>query len=227
MSMSSDEQWAKFREHNSKYLTHGPDKNGDTALHAAAEGGYEHVAQDLIKQGHDINAKNNFGDSVMDKAIAPIRYPQSDMRAIQQSLIDAGADLQVKNKASQGLLHIAAGRGDGEMCKYLVNRGGIDVNVKDNRGYTPLHFTAQLSGGAVDDLLALGADPSIKGTDNLTPRDIAVANSTKSALDDHEVEKRLQARMQDLQIPDIKKALANALVNNAGRPDMSVKARKL
>ena len=188
-----EEQWKDFERHHGKYLTAGPDKNGNTALHEAASGGYEHVALDLIKQGHDINAQNAYGESVMHQAVLSLVEP-SNPRAIQQALINAGVDLQVVDKAGNSLMHIAAYAGDGEMCKYLSQRAGLDVNAQTVDGKTPLHCAVTVnSGETVDQLLHLGADPSITSCDRKTARDMAVGKDAKEVLDNHAFEQRMKS----------------------------------
>lgn len=222
MPVSRDEQWEKFQFNHGEYLTHGPDKNGDTALHKAAWGGYEYVAEDLIKQGHDINAKNTYGESVMEAAIAPLREPQSDPRAIQQALIDAGVDLHVQNTSGRTLLHSAAIADDAPMCKFLVERSGLDVNAHALDGNTPLLDAAKMGRGeCVDQLLKNGADASIANHDHKTARDLA-AGPAKDSLDKHAVEQR----MKSVQLPDPQAALGR-LAARPAEPEISVKTRKL
>ena len=198
---SRDEQWESFRKHYDAYLTDRPGKGGNTALHQAASNGYEHVVEDLIQQGHDINASNSYGESVMQMAIAPLRLPESDPRAIQQALIDAGAELGVKDKAGRTLLHCAAISNDASMCRYLVERRAADVNDKAFDGSTPLHDAAVLGHGeCVEELLKCGADLSIQDVQHKTARDLALNRSCKDALDDHVFEQRMkQQQMADPQ----------------------------
>lgn len=200
---SPEEQWQSFERHHGKSLTAARDKNGNTALHHAASGGYEHVVLDLIKQGHDINAQNAYGESVMHQAVLSLVEP-SNPRAIQQALIDAGVDLQVVDKAGNSLMHIAAYAGDGEMCKYLAERAGLDLNDQTVDGKTPLHCAVSVnSGETVDQLLHLGADPSITTSDRKTAREMAVGKDAKEVLDNHAFEQR----MRSVQLPNPQDAL--------------------
>jgi len=68
----------------------------------------------------------------------------------------------LKNKHGQTSLHKAASSGDHEKILELVKKG-IDVNIKDNAGWTPLH-EASLAGNVkiVDALLKVsGAHPTL------------------------------------------------------------------
>lgn len=217
-----EEQWERFLDHNGQYLTHGPDKNGDTALHKAASGGFEHVAQDLIKDGHDINARNAYGESVMQVAVVPLREPQSDPRAIQQALIDAGVKLQGQDKGGHTLLHAAALSGDPEMCRFLVERGGLDVNAQSLNGKTSLHSASEMGRGeCVEQLLRHGADPAIRNGEHKTARDIAVGASSTDAIDRH-----VEQRMKSVQLPEPHAALQR-IASQQQSAEMSVKVRKL
>jgi len=63
-------------------------------------------------------------------------------------------------------LHAAAEYAHLELLKYLVDNGG-DVNVADNDGDTPLHACERPV--VAEMLIELGADPSIKNKEGLTP----------------------------------------------------------
>lgn len=198
-----DKQWAVFREDRSDYLL-SPDKSGNTALHVAARHGYNQVAAELIKRGHDVNAKNNYGESVLYTAITALKFPTGDDRAIQQALIDAGADVQVRTKSGETLLHAAARKGDVQMCEYLVDRRGLDVNARDVAGSTPLHEAAWGRGIAVEALVARKADLSVRNAVGQTPRDLAFGEGAKT-LDQAAFERRLGSAID---LPDPKAALA-------------------
>ena len=200
-----ENQWASFRKDKADYLL-SPDKAGNTALHMAARLGYEQVAAELIKQGHDVNAKNNYGESVLYAAITALKLPAGDDRAIQQALIDAGADVQAKTKSGETLLHAAARKGDIQMCEYLVDRRGLDVNVRDVAGSTPLHEAAWGRGIAVEALVERKADPSVRNAVGQTPRDLAVGAGAEK-LDLAAIEQRLSKGVRSVDLPDPKSAL--------------------
>lgn len=197
-----EHQWTKFRESKGGGLL-SADKAGNTALHVAARLGYDEVASDLIKQGHDVNAKNNYGESVLYTAITALSFPAGDDRAIQQALIDAGADVQAKTKTGESLVHAAARKGDVSMCEYLVDHRGLDINAKDLFGNTPLHEAAWGRGIAVEALVKRNADLSSRNVQGMTPRDLAFGTGGEK-LDQAAYEQRV-AKAIDL--PDLKSAL--------------------
>ena len=96
-----------------------------------------------------------------------------------RTLIDAGADVNVRNYKGQTALHCAAKAGFAEIVKLLLAHGA-DVDARDGQGETPL-ATALRS--TVKDKVALmavvrllvgaGADPDAKDQRGRTPRGIA------------------------------------------------------
>lgn len=111
----------------------------ETPLIRAVEKGHYPVVQLLVNKGADIHCKNRFGDTIfrtIDRKHEILRY-----------LIEKGEDSDLRaNNHSYGttLLHQMAERGDIEMVRLILTKG-IDVNIRDMTGRTPLHHCA--SGG--------------------------------------------------------------------------------
>ncbi len=217
-------QWEYFATRYDDFLLN-PDKAGNTALHKAASKGLEHVVKDLVDGGYDINAKNVYGESVVREALAPLAYPGEDPRAIQQCLIDAGADLTVKTTADQSLLYTAALRNDPDMCAFLIDKAGLDVNDRSISGETALHAAA-FSGAAdaIDVLVERGADMSIKSDKTYkTPRQMASGKAAER-LDEAVIQQRLKEAMkirETIALPDPKAALARRREMSSARQDVS------
>ena len=69
-------------------------------------------------------------------------------------------------------LFVAAGHGDLAEVKRLVVDCGVDPNIQDNNGDTPLHIAARRDYCVVVKLLLNhGADPTIRNKKGRTPRD--------------------------------------------------------
>ena len=115
-------------------------------MHWAAIEGHKEIAELLIAEGADVNAKTNDGKTPLDEAINPF-YNKTEI-----------ANLLHKHGGKHGTIHSAVGGGDVEAVKEFL-AAGADVNVKDKRGFTPLHW-ASISGHkeAVELLIDNGAD---------------------------------------------------------------------
>ena len=115
-------------------------------MHWAAIEGHKEIAELLIAEGADVNAKTNDGKTPLDEAINPF-YNKTEI-----------ANLLRKHGGKHGTIHSAVGGGDVEAVKEFL-AAGADVNVKDKRGFTPLHW-ASISGHkeAVELLIDNGAD---------------------------------------------------------------------
>lgn len=82
-----------------------------------------------------------------------------------------------------GLLHWAADRGNSEILSFLLSTKGIDVNLKDSEGQTPLFYAS--SCGHVDCiqlLLKHNADKNILDNDNCSCIDVAFDDNIKQLL---------------------------------------------
>jgi cytohesin len=131
-----------------------------TPLHKSALIGHKETIELLIAKGADVNAKTKGGETPLDTAI---QYEEPVI-----------ADLLRKHGGKSGAadsIHVAAAVGNIEAVKqHLVV--GTDVDAKDERGWTPLHF-ATLRGHkkVVELLIAKGADVNPKNNAGETPLD--------------------------------------------------------
>lgn len=134
----------------------------------------------LIARGADVNARisrdlwfRKFGGGGGDAAGATAfwRAAQANDIEAMKILVPAGADPNIPSSAGVSPLQVAAGFGishqgtvfvpDARMAtiRYLVEELGADVNMKDSRGYTPLHGVAMVGDNEIlKYLVARGAD---------------------------------------------------------------------
>ncbi len=85
-----------------------------------------------------------------------------------------------KTRYEQALIN-AAKKGNDSQVRGLLEQG-INPNVKDTDGNTPLIYAAKVSLPAVDMLLFAGADVNAKGYNGLTPLINSLHNEQKSAV---------------------------------------------
>lgn len=99
------------------------------------------------------------------------------------TLLGCGADVSIRSKSGETLLHKAATNGRTEDVRALLERG-LDANIRDAQGNTPLHALAG-SGMAHDDriqcaleLVRGGADLDAENDRGCRPIHLAVAESS-------------------------------------------------
>ena len=129
ISLSSCGQ--KKSESNKETIAKTEVKAPDMALSAAVVAGNLDVVKQHIAAGTDINEKDALSGST--PLIAAITFGKND---IAQALIDADADLTIKNNDGATALHVAAFFGRVEAVQMLMD-AGADKTMKNNFGATP------------------------------------------------------------------------------------------
>uniref|UniRef100_A0ACD6AC51 Uncharacterized protein n=1 Tax=Avena sativa TaxID=4498 RepID=A0ACD6AC51_AVESA len=121
-------------------------------------------------------ALKNFAASMRDNLLNSAH--SGDLRLLKRLVLtlDEGVgrprDVVHAARADGGLwaLHVAAGNGHLEVCRYLVQQLQVDVNAADDKGRTPLVFAVHSENASVVKyLLDHGADPDIADDIGLTP----------------------------------------------------------
>jgi len=98
-------------------------------------------------------------------------------------LLDAGADLSIRNQWGRTALHVAARRGHEGVARLLLERGA-DPRAATREGWSPLHV-AYRSGHprVVEVLLAAGADPQQPDTSGALPAEHAFRRPDAASID--------------------------------------------
>lgn len=92
--------------------------------------------------------------------------------AVRKAL-DAGGDVNARNKYQNTLLHLAAGHGPTEIVRLLLARGA-DPNLRNDKGEAPLHWAAGNGRlAAVTLLIDYGAHLTPKDDGSHTPLELA------------------------------------------------------
>lgn len=153
------------------------DKMGNTALHYAAIGGFEHTVSELLHMGAQPNTQNKVGN-------APILEVSGKKRVgCLRILVERGADLNVLDKQSKTVLHYAAEKNADECLTYLLSVPTIRALMykKDENDCTPLHTAIKREAVECAHILlendASPVDPCIGG---MTPLHLAAAKGYTS-----------------------------------------------
>ena len=103
-------------------------------LHWAAENGLTQIARQLLDQGSDVNARDNFSNTPLHLAV---RHP-----AMVELLLARGAQIQARNAFGNTPLHLAVG--DRRVVELLL-AAGADARARNLFDKTPLDYS--LRGG--------------------------------------------------------------------------------
>ena len=112
-----------------------------------------------------------------------------------QFFADKVTDIYAKTIARENCLHIAARKGNLNLCKKLTDRYNFDINFSDNEGWIALHHSTHNSSyDLVSFFVDMGADIHLKVNDGANCLHIAALNGhlelCKTLLDSHNFDVR-------------------------------------
>ena len=171
------------------------DKEGKTALMAAAAGNKTSAVKALLDHGADIEARDKEGKTALMQVNRSFwRTKDKDSVKTMKVLLDHGADIEARDKYERTPLILYSDRGDFRSVRILVERGA-DINAKDQFGGTALYEAIRVRGRYSD--LAIFLLNHIEKKSNINER-VGIAQKTylmlASERGDTELVKKLLAR---------------------------------
>ena len=149
-----------------------------TPLHMAADRGFLEVTRILIERGANIDARDSSGRTPLHPTFRGVDGTFDDTYFdVVQYLLEHGADVDTEaNTKHSTPVHLASFHGGFKVAKLLLDHG-VDINVRDKEGRTPLHESLiDLRNNMVDyyidavrSLLEHGADVNALDNNHLTP----------------------------------------------------------
>lgn len=129
----------------------------------------------LLSKGIDVNVIDKSGHSALHEALS------DDLNDLVPILFNAGVK-PIINVEGISLVHVAAIRNNAPILKELIARG-LDVNLVDNYGQTPLHYASEQAGvEVIQTLLDAGATINSVDKNGKTPLMLAKNNPFKESL---------------------------------------------
>ncbi len=132
------------------------DDNDNGIFQYAAKGGNLKLLKTLVNKGADVKRINNNGENATFMAALGTRGKQNG-KAVFEYLEGLGLAMDLVNKDGKNLLHLVSSRNNNEeVFQYLMDKG-LDVNLQDAKGSTPLINASRGNSLEVIQLLASSA----------------------------------------------------------------------
>lgn len=139
------------------------DKRGYTPLHAAASSGQITVVKHLLNLAVEVNkSTHTFTRSCSKSRITPV-YKRFRIRNTSPLFVLPHRQIDESNAFGNTALHLACFHGQDATVSELIDCGA-NVSQPNNKGFTPLHFAAASSHGALclELLVNNGADVNVQ-----------------------------------------------------------------
>ena len=148
-------------------------RNRFTPLLIAAAFGHAAVIEKMLEPGNeqvaDVNACDSEGNTAL--ALAALLQQHEYVRVVEL-LVAKVRDCNVQNTLGKAVLMIAIEKNESDVVKTLLDHN-CNMQLKDNRGFTALHYAAiQSNLGVVKQLLDWGASPLAEANSGKLPVEV-------------------------------------------------------
>ena len=144
---------------------------GRNCLHIAAKKGYFHLCKTLIeKYKFEVDMTDSKGRTALHISAT---YGSSDLVTY---FARVGADINLRDDSGMNCLHVAAKNGHLDLCKTLIDQYRLDVDMTDNKGRTPLHYSARSSNNLFRYFADIRSDVNLVDNSGLNCLHIAAQN---------------------------------------------------
>ncbi|KAL6878817.1 ankyrin repeat-containing domain protein [Trichoderma novae-zelandiae] len=127
-------------------------------IHRAAWLGLERFADRILDLGFPTEAETAW--TAITKATPLSQAARNNHAGAVRTLVKHNANVETRHRWDRTVIHHVAGQGHAEIAKILVEEGKIDIEIKDEDGFTTLYFGCIWGHhDVVKLLLDMGADP--------------------------------------------------------------------
>ena len=167
--------------------------DGKNCLHIAADRGHFSLCRTLIKiHNVDMQLPDNEGWNALHY------FAENGSYELVKSVADMGIDINLKTNKGKNCLHIASENGHLDLCRKLISKHDVNVQIPEYDGWTPLHFFAEKSSyELIKTVVDMGIDINLKTDDGKNCLHIAADHGKFSLcrmlINEHKV---------DMQLPD-------------------------
>ena len=112
--------------------------NGEGCLHIAGDYGHSNLCRMLLsKHNVDFQLPDHDGGTALHY------FAKTDRFELVKAVANMGININDKINHGKNCLHIAAGYGHFNLCRALISKHNVDVQLPDHDGWTALHYFAK------------------------------------------------------------------------------------
>ena len=146
----------------------GKNREGNAAIHLAAQGGHLECIEELVKAGADValTGKGKTSTVILASTYGHLR--------VVKYLLENGGKILRRDKFGRSALMMAVRNGNVDVASYLL-MNGAEFNGTDSSKNSCIHYAAAYGfTECIDLLIRAGADQNAKNSWNLTPLSVAL-----------------------------------------------------